>query len=470
MQMNTKMFKASFHAVWPTVAVESMKDIPAILARCGVLQHVDARVYVGSRRLFRTVGSRKDAAQPHYLKPCRNLHPTYSHFIQNTAMATCTIKSVAAPPVLGDITNLDQLPTPDMTAHAAPAAKAEWLADMEQTDLQHTVKDLLAKKGILPSTYTMRNIRGGDIYCSTTGSNGRKCITGKGHDRNNFVVDLRRSGHVFYRCLSSRCSAKHPQAIGMWHTDLLADLDSKLQPNTREPNVELLSQMERYYEAEADRIKQKPEAVPGFATTELAVVRYLNHYWAFMSATDEFIKFDLDAAGEYVSYTMCGKMPANHVAPYAFWFSRWRSHGQRHQLYRTISNPTLGHVVNGAFNRGANLMPRYHADRLSLTDADIAVIQPLLDHMRNIMCSGVEEYFLNFLAWAALAARFPDRKTKVAMLFKGTQGCGKGLILSQLFGTIWQRTYVQIAELDKNTSDFMSTIVADKTMVFGDEW
>jgi hypothetical protein len=237
-----------------------------------------------------------------------------------------------------------------------------------------------------------------------------------------------------------------------------------------EPNVDLLRELQEYYEAEAQRIKQKPEAVPGFSKTELAVVKYLNHYWAFMSATDEFVKFDLDAAGEYVSHTMCSKTPSNHTSQYAFWFSRWRCHAQRHQLYSTISDPTQPHIVNGSFNRGANLLPRYHADRLDVTAADIAIIQPLLDHMRDIMCAGVDRYFRYFLAWQALAARFPDKKTKVAMLFKGTQGCGKGLILGQLFKSIWQDTYVQIPDLDKSTSGFMSTIVADKTLVFGDEW
>jgi hypothetical protein len=464
------MYKASFHAVWPTVAVQHMRDIPAILRRCGVLQHVDVRVYTGSRRLFRTVGSRKTASESHFLKPMRNLHPTYSHFIQNTAMASFTIKSEANLTPMTDITNGNDRPAARLAAHATPTAKAEWLADHDQTDLQHTVKELLTKKGILPSTYSMRNIRGCDIYCSTSSNSGRKCITGKGHDRNNFIVDLRRSGHVYYRCLSKNCTARHPHAIGMWHTDLLADLDSKLQPNTNEPNVHLLRELHDYYEAEAQRIKQKPEAVPGFATTELAVVKYLNHYWAFMSASDEFIMFKLDAAGDYLSYTMCGKTPANHTAPYAFWFARWRSHANRQQLYSTISDPTQPHIVNGSFNRGANLMPRYHADRLEVTEADIAIIQPLLDHMRDIMCAGNEEYFHNFLQWQALAARFPDKKTKVAMLFKGTQGCGKGLILGQLFKSIWQGTYVQVDDLDKNTSNFMSTIVADKTIVFGDEW
>ena len=463
------MFKASFHAVWPTVAVQHMKDIPAILARCGVLEHnVDIRVYTGSRRLFRTVGSRKDAAQPHYLKPIRNLHPTYSHFIQNTAMASFTIRSDAAPPLLGDITNLQDIPAPRMTAHAAPTAQAEWLQDHDQADLQHTVRDLLAKKGILPSTYSMRNIRGGDIYCST-GSNGRKCITGSGHDRNNFVVDLRRSGHAYYRCLSNRCSAKHPQSIGMWSADLLADLDSKLVPNTKGPNVELLCKLQTYYEAEAERIKQKPEAVPGFATTEAAVVRYLNHYWAFMSASDEFVLFSLDAAGEFMSYTMCGKSPANHVAPYAFWFFKWRSHANRLQLDGTISNPTLPHIVNGSFNRAANIMPRYHADKLQLTEADIQVIQPLLDHQRDYMCAGVDEYFQYFLAWQALAARFPNEKTQVAMLFRGSQGCGKGLIMGQLMRVIWQDAYIQIKDFDTSTNGFNS-MLSDKTLVFGDEW
>lgn len=464
------MFKASFHATWPTVAVQQMKDIPAILARCGVLQSgVDVRVYTGSRRLFRTVGSRKSAGDAHFLQPLRNQHPTYSHFIQNVHMASFTIKSIAAPVTTDDITSLTDIPTPVMTAHAAPAVMAEWLENHDQTDLQHRVRDLLAKKGILPSTYKMHNIRGGDIYCST-GRSGRKCITGRGHERNNFVVDLRRSGHMFYRCLSKNCDARHPEAIGMWHTDLLSDLNSKLQPNTMEPNVQLLKELQEYYEAEADRIKQKPEAVPGFATTELAVVKYLNHYWAFLSASDEFIKFNLDSAGEYVSFTNGKSNPLNYASQYSFWFTRWRCHAHRHQLYNTISNPTQPHIVNGAFNRGANLMPRYHADRLELTAHDITVIQPLLDHIRIIMCAGYERYYKYFLAWLALAARFPDKKTKVAMLFKGTQGCGKGLILGQLLKVIWQGTYVAIPDFDKSTSNFMSGIVADKTMVFGDEW
>ena len=63
-------------------------------------------------------------------------------------------------------------------------------------------------------------------------------------------------------------------------------------------------------------------------------------------------------------------------------------------------------------------------------------IQPFIDHIRIIWCKGNEEYFKFVISWMAKAIQIPWIKTKCAIVLKGAEGCGKGIILSHFLGGI----------------------------------
>jgi hypothetical protein len=52
----------------------------------------------------------------------------------------------------------------------------------------------------------------------------------------------------------------------------------------------------------------------------------------------------------------------------------------------------------------------------------------LRSHIENVLCSGVSEYALYVLDWMARSVQFPNAPGEVALVFRGTEGCGKGTL------------------------------------------
>jgi hypothetical protein len=58
--------------------------------------------------------------------------------------------------------------------------------------------------------------------------------------------------------------------------------------------------------------------------------------------------------------------------------------------------------------------------------------QRFLDHLLNVVCCGVQEYYDFLMAWLADAIQFPGRKPTVAVVMRGGQGAGKNATIEYL--------------------------------------
>ena len=137
-------------------------------------------------------------------------------------------------------------------------------------------------------------------------------------------------------------------------------------------------------------------------------------------------------------------------------------HSMQEQL---CAEPFELDVPANAFNLCANAMPLLNLPYLKPTDSEIDVIQPLLDHIRQSLASGVEKDYNSFMMWLAHVVRKPNVKTKRMPFFIGEQGSGKGIILSGLMVKMFGGLGLHATNFDSVTGKFNSDMMF-KSLVF----
>lgn len=92
---------------------------------------------------------------------------------------------------------------------------------------------------------------------------------------------------------------------------------------------------------------------------------------------------------------------------------------------------------------------------------------PYLEHLRENICSGVEEHYLYLLHWMARAVQQPDEQGEVAIVLRGGQGTGKGTFING-FGSLWGRHYLQVSSAKHLVGQFNAHL-RDCVVLFADE-
>lgn len=93
--------------------------------------------------------------------------------------------------------------------------------------------------------------------------------------------------------------------------------------------------------------------------------------------------------------------------------------------------------------------------------------QVFLDHLRDNVCSGVDEYYQYILRWMARAVQTPGEPGQVAVVLRGGQGAGKGTV-AQVFGALWGRHFLHISSAKHLVGQFNSHL-RDCVVLFADE-
>jgi Family of unknown function (DUF5906) len=133
----------------------------------------------------------------------------------------------------------------------------------------------------------------------------------------------------------------------------------------------------------------------------------------------------------------------------------WLRHGQRRQFNKIVFAP--GKDVPGAYNlwRGFGCEAR---------PGDCSL---LLEHIKNIVCGGVEAHYLYFLAWMANCVQNPSDQGHSAIVMRGKQGCGKSIVPS-LFGLLFGRHYLMVNRSEHLVGHF-NYHLRDVVLLFADE-
>lgn len=150
-----------------------------------------------------------------------------------------------------------------------------------------------------------------------------------------------------------------------------------------------------------------------------------------------------------IDYMDDGK-PAS--VPVAQW---WISHAQRRDYESVVFSP--GGEVEGAYNlwKGFAFEARPGSCKL------------FLDHVMEIICQRDETLFSYVMGWMATAVQHPGYPGQTAIVLRGRQGTGKG-ILARTFGNLFGRHFLHIANSKHLVGDFNSHL-RDCVVLFADE-
>ena len=119
-----------------------------------------------------------------------------------------------------------------------------------------------------------------------------------------------------------------------------------------------------------------------------------------------------------------------------------------------------------------NLWKGYYITKENSIDADETMCQPILNHLKNVWCSGDENHFQYVLNWFAWVLQRPDVKIGVMLCIRSRQGGGKGTILD-LFSYLMDgdrdtNYFSQCANLESIIGKF-TTGIEGKCMINFDE-
>lgn len=133
----------------------------------------------------------------------------------------------------------------------------------------------------------------------------------------------------------------------------------------------------------------------------------------------------------------------------------WLAHTDRRQYEGIVFAP--GEEVPGYLN----------LDRGFAVEPKKGDCSWFLDHVRNNICKGDEEISDYLFTWMADCVQNRSRRPGVAVVLRGRQGTGKGVLCSE-FGSLFGPHFIQVTQASHLTGNFNSHL-KDKLVVYADE-
>jgi hypothetical protein len=135
----------------------------------------------------------------------------------------------------------------------------------------------------------------------------------------------------------------------------------------------------------------------------------------------------------------------------------WRKHPQRRQ-YETVTFAPGKKVAENVYNM-------WQGFAVDARPGDLH--QSYLDHIRDNICSGNEDYYAYLLGWMARTVQQPDRPGEVAIVLRGGRGTGKSFF-SNHFRRLFGRHGMQVSNSGHLVGNFNSHL-EDLVLLFADE-
>jgi hypothetical protein len=135
--------------------------------------------------------------------------------------------------------------------------------------------------------------------------------------------------------------------------------------------------------------------------------------------------------------------------------SYWLGHTDRRQYSDVIFSPNAD--IPGTYNlwRGFSVQP-------------IQGVWVLMKrHILEVVCGGNTQQYDYFIGWMAYAVQYPERPAEVALVLRGLQGTGKGVV-ARAFGKLFGQHFLQISQTRHLTGHFNAHL-SDCVVLFADE-
>jgi hypothetical protein len=133
----------------------------------------------------------------------------------------------------------------------------------------------------------------------------------------------------------------------------------------------------------------------------------------------------------------------------------WLRHTQRRQFHKIVFAP------------GRDTPNDYNLWRGFGCEARPGDCGLFLNHLRTIVCGGVDEYYNYMLSWMANCVQNPSVQGHSSVVLRGRQGCGKSIVPA-LFGRIFGRHYLMVSKPEHLVGNFNAHL-RDVVLLFADE-
>lgn len=167
--------------------------------------------------------------------------------------------------------------------------------------------------------------------------------------------------------------------------------------------------------------------------------KYFNFFHVHLTNSHEFYKLNKDKKLDHLS-NIFGKYSHLNKKDNNKFIELWAESEFRNK-YDTIDFDPDQKVSNDVLNTFTGF--KYERDG---TDFNIELIQPILDHLKFVLNDDKQYEYV--LKWIAYIRQNPSKKTKVAIVLYGLQGCGKNTIVDCFLNTIFQGYNATISESD----------------------
>jgi hypothetical protein len=138
-----------------------------------------------------------------------------------------------------------------------------------------------------------------------------------------------------------------------------------------------------------------------------------------------------------------------------------------HKYAKSIPYSPKDRVKNGRDT--FNLFTGFKAAYVPSLEINMELVQPWLDHVKNVLAGGDETSYQYVISWLAHIVQFPPNKIGTVLLFKSEQGAGKGVFFDLIIKHIIGRDYsISINDMNQLLGNF-NAIVAHKLLTVCDE-
>ena len=135
---------------------------------------------------------------------------------------------------------------------------------------------------------------------------------------------------------------------------------------------------------------------------------------------------------------------------------KWWIHHPKRRQYETI-----------VFAPGKEIPQAYNLWRGFACKAIPGNCSLFLNHIKQVICSGIDTYYQYLIRWMARAVQTPGSQGQVAVVLKGPMGVGKGFFAKH-FGALFGRHYVPVSDPKHLTGSFNAHL-SDCVILFADE-
>ena len=221
-------------------------------------------------------------------------------------------------------------------------------------------------------------------------------------------------------------------------------------------------------------IETWPESATQLANTLDFYMRLMNRFFATMTFMPRVliqIKYMANAPDQVADYIMMAPRALQetfqgmHITtgftaknkPIREPLTKWWLQQTNRRTHRQIGfypNPTSAAANPHNFNSFGGL-PFEHL--LTPGEPDMTLIQPVLDHIRNILGNGEESHYEYQINWFAAILQW-KRKLGVILIYYGLQGAGKDIIIGDdgLLAIIYGKYHQKLANIDYLLTNFNS--------------